>query len=70
VVEPSGDILRTVIPGRQEIVAYCRGPYCMLAVEAVKLLRRRGRSARHLSDGVAEWRAAGLRIAEGREETQ
>lgn len=52
------------IPRGQDVVAYCRGPYCMLAVEAVQFLRKRGRRARHLSDGVAEWRAAGLRVAE------
>ncbi|MGZ8833719.1 MAG: hypothetical protein ACXW19_11070, partial [Thermoanaerobaculia bacterium] len=43
-----------------EIVAYCRGPYCMLAVEAVRALQRRGRKARRFEDGVAEWRAAGF----------
>lgn len=51
------------IPRGEEVVAYCRGPYCMLAVEAVQFLRKRGRRARHLPDGVAEWRAAGLRVA-------
>ena len=58
------------IPHRQEIVAYCRGPYCRLAVEAVQFLRKSGRSAKHLADGVAEWRAAGLRIDEGAEATR
>lgn len=50
------------IPRAKEVIAYCRGPYCMLAVDAVKLLKRRGRRARHLPDGVLEWRSAGLRV--------
>jgi rhodanese-related sulfurtransferase/DNA-binding transcriptional ArsR family regulator len=49
-------------PGR-EVVAYCRGPYCVLAFEAVERLRRRGRRARRLEDGFPEWRAAGLPVA-------
>ncbi len=48
------------LPKKLEIVAYCRGPYCMLAVDAVRALRRRGRKARRFEDGVAEWQAAGL----------
>ena len=50
------------IPCRAEIVAYCRGPFCLLADEAVRLLRARGRRARRLQDGLPEWRAAGLPI--------
>jgi rhodanese-related sulfurtransferase len=62
------------LPGDQEVVAYCRGPYCMLSVEAIDLLARHGRRALRLEDGVAEWRAAGLRVvkskvAETREST-
>lgn len=53
--------LATLPPGR-EVVAYCRGPWCVLAFEAVERLRRRGRSARRLEDGFPEWRAAGLPI--------
>lgn len=49
----------------QQIVAYCRGPYCVLAVEAVKLLRAKGFQAQRLEDGVPEWRAAGLPVAVG-----
>jgi rhodanese-related sulfurtransferase len=49
----------------QQIVAYCRGPYCVLAVEAVKLLRAKGFQAQRLEDGVPEWRAAGLAVAVG-----
>lgn len=43
-----------------EIVAYCRGPYCVLSYEAVAALRKRGFNARRLEDGFPEWRAAGL----------
>jgi rhodanese-related sulfurtransferase/DNA-binding transcriptional ArsR family regulator len=50
------------LPKRREIVAYCRGPYCVFAVEAVKLLRARGFKAARIEDGVAEWRARGLPI--------
>lgn len=54
--------LATLDPDR-EFVAYCRGPYCVLAFEAVALLRSRGLNARRLEDGYPEWRAAGLPIA-------
>jgi ArsR family transcriptional regulator len=47
----------------QEIVAYCRGPYCVLSYEAVAMLRARGFKARRLEDGLPEWRAAGLPVA-------
>jgi ArsR family transcriptional regulator len=46
----------------QEIVAYCRGPYCVLSYEAVAVLRARGFRARRLQDGLPEWRAAGLPV--------
>lgn len=49
----------------QEIVAYCRGTYCVLSYEAVALLRARGFAARRLEDGLPEWRAAGLPVEEG-----
>jgi rhodanese-related sulfurtransferase len=45
-----------------EVVAYCRGPYCVLADEAVRLLRRKGRRARRLEDGFTEWRRADLPV--------
>jgi rhodanese-related sulfurtransferase len=48
------------LPDDVEIVAYCRGPYCVLADDAVRSLRRRGRHARRLEDGFPEWRRAGL----------
>jgi ArsR family transcriptional regulator len=49
----------------QEIVAYCRGPYCVLSFEAVATLRARGFKARRLVDGLPEWRAAGLSVVAG-----
>jgi len=50
------------MPLDREIVAYCRGPYCVLSFEAVALLRRKGFHARRLEDGLPEWRAAGLAV--------
>ena len=47
---------------KTEIVAYCRGPYCVMSFEAVAMLRRLGFKARRLEDGLPEWRAAGLPI--------
>jgi ArsR family transcriptional regulator len=47
---------------KAEIVAYCRGPYCVLAFEAVALLRERGFKVRRLEDGYPEWKAAGLPV--------
>jgi ArsR family transcriptional regulator len=49
----------------QEIVAYCRGPYCVLSYEAVAALRTKGFKARRLEDGFPEWRAAGLPVEIG-----
>ena len=49
----------------QEIVAYCRGPYCVLSYEAVAMLRARGFKVRRLEDGLPEWRAAGLPVEAG-----
>jgi len=46
------------LPKDRAIVAYCRGPYCLMAVDAVELLKNEGYSAIHLRDGVAEWAAA------------
>ena len=50
---------------KQEIVAYCRGPYCVLSYEAVAQLRVRGFKVRRLEDGLPEWRAAGLPVVTG-----
>ena len=50
------------IPSGKEVVAYCRGPYCLLAYDAVLQLRKKGRKARRLKDGFPEWRSAGLPV--------
>jgi rhodanese-related sulfurtransferase/DNA-binding MarR family transcriptional regulator len=52
-------------PKRKQIVAYCRGPYCVYAVQAVTELKKRGLRATRTEDGVAEWRAAGYPIETG-----
>jgi rhodanese-related sulfurtransferase len=51
------------LPKNREIVAYCRGPYCVMAVEAVELLRKKGFDAHRMEQGVVEWRARGFRVA-------
>ena len=56
------------LPRDAEIVAYCRGPYCLLAPQAVELLREHGFRARRLEDGFPEWRLAGHPVAVGAEE--
>lgn len=53
------------IPKNREVVAYCRGPYCVLAVEAVALLQTRGFQAHRLEAGVPDWRACGHPVAVG-----
>lgn len=59
---PGLDGLVATLPGRRELVAYCRGPYCVYADDAVRLLQSRGRKARRLDVGYPEWRRAGLPI--------
>jgi rhodanese-related sulfurtransferase/DNA-binding HxlR family transcriptional regulator len=56
------DSLATTLPRRGEIVAYCRGPYCVYADDAVRLLQARGLKARRLDVGYPEWRRAGLPV--------
>jgi rhodanese-related sulfurtransferase/DNA-binding MarR family transcriptional regulator len=56
------DALAPKLPRRREIVAYCRGPYCVYADDAVRLLRARGLKARRLDVGFPEWRRAGLPV--------
>lgn len=53
------------LPADVEVVAYCRGAYCVLAHDAVRLLRERGRPARKLVDGMLEWQLAGLPVTPG-----
>jgi rhodanese-related sulfurtransferase len=60
-VEQLADSLKA-IPRDVEVVAYCRGPYCVMADDAVRFLRRRGRRARRLADGFPEWRRAELPV--------
>ena len=50
------------LPKRKEVLAYCRGPYCLMSFEAVEKLRRRGFKAKRLENGYPEWRAAGLPV--------
>lgn len=50
------------LPRRKEIVAYCRGPYCVLSFDAVETLRKKGFQARRLEDGFPEWKAAGYPV--------
>jgi len=50
------------LPADREVVAYCRGPYCVLSFEAVSALRARGYLVRRLEDGYPEWKAAGLPV--------
>lgn len=53
------------LPSGLEVVAYCRGPFCVFADDAVRALRRRRRKARRLVEGYPEWRDAGLPVAQG-----
>lgn len=50
------------LPADKEIVAYCRGPFCMMSAEAVALLKKNGYRAQKISDGLPEWLAAGLPV--------
>jgi rhodanese-related sulfurtransferase len=50
---------------RRDVVAYCRGPYCVMALDAVALLRRKGFRAHRMEHGVPEWRAQGCRVETG-----
>jgi rhodanese-related sulfurtransferase len=61
---PVGELKARIreLPKEREIVAYCRGPYCVMALEAVELLRRRGFEAHRMEEGVVEWRARGWRL--------
>jgi rhodanese-related sulfurtransferase len=56
------------LPKDREVVAYCRGPYCVMAIEAVGLLRKKGFKAHRLEQGVVDWRARGWRVERSKEE--
>jgi rhodanese-related sulfurtransferase/predicted transcriptional regulator len=55
----------SALPRDADLVAYCRGPYCVFADDAVRMLRRRGFEARRLEDGFPEWKRAGLPVTVG-----
>jgi rhodanese-related sulfurtransferase len=56
------DAVAGELPKRREVIAYCRGPYCVYADDAVRLLRSRGLKARRLDVGYPEWQRAGLPV--------
>lgn len=64
---PAGELERRLaeLPRDREVIAYCRGPYCVLAVQAVEVLRGAGYHARRMEAGMPEWRARGLAVADG-----
>ena len=66
---PVGDLKARLaeLPKNREIVAYCRGPYCVMAVEAVELLRKKGFKAHRMEEGIIDWRTRGFRVESGRE---
>jgi rhodanese-related sulfurtransferase len=64
---PLGELAGRIneLPADREVIAYCRGAYCALAHDAVRLLTAHGRKARRATDGVLEWRVAGLPVETG-----
>jgi len=62
---PEIEKLLSTLPRDQEIVAYCRGPYCVLAVQAVEMLRKKGFTAVRLEEGIQDWLAMGLTVTTG-----
>jgi rhodanese-related sulfurtransferase len=64
---PLGELKKRLrdLPRGEDIVAYCRGPYCVMALDAVDLLRRKGFRAHRMEQGVPEWRAQGWRVETG-----
>ena len=65
---PIGELQKRLseLPRGKEVVAYCRGPFCLMSYEAMRLLRRKGLKARRrLQNGLPEWRAAGLPVMQG-----
>lgn len=61
---PLGELKRRLdsLPKYRDVVAYCRGPYCVFAIEAVQVLRKSGFQAVRMDEGVPEWRARGLPV--------
>ena len=64
---PLSDLPKRIgqIPVGREVVAYCRGPYCVMAIDAVAILKKKGIRAHRLEEGVQEWRARGWRVEVG-----
>ena len=64
---PVAELKRRIreVPKNREVIAYCRGPYCVYSVEAVGILRKHGYQARRTDDGLPDWRAHGLPVVEG-----
>ena len=60
----------TELPKNRDVVAYCRGPYCVMAIEAVELLRKKGFRAHRMQQGIADWRARGWRVETRTKETR
>ena len=69
---PLGELKKRLgeLPKHRDIVAYCRGPYCVMAIDAVAVLRAKGYRAHAIDQGVTEWRARGWRIATGKARPQ
>ena len=65
-LESAGSDAVSALPQGMEVLAYCRGRYCLLSEEAVALLRRRGVKAHRIEDGVAEWKATGRKLTRPR----
>ena len=61
---PIGQLAKRLaeLPRGKEVVAYCRGPFCLMSYEAMRMLRKKGLKARRLQNGLPEWRAAGLPV--------
>ena len=66
---PLADLKKRIaeLPKNREIVAYCRGPYCVMAIEAVEVLKKKGFRAHRMEHGVVDWRARGWRVDKGEE---
>jgi rhodanese-related sulfurtransferase len=60
----------TELPKNRDVVAYCRGPYCVMAIEAVELLRKKGFRAHRMQQGIADWRARGWRVESNMKESR
>jgi rhodanese-related sulfurtransferase len=66
---PLGELKKRLadLPKHREVIAYCRGPYCVMSIDAVELLRKKGFKARRLEQGIVDWRSRGFRVERGEE---